>query len=202
MTRCLRGYSLIELMVALVILSLLFALGLPQFTNFVRDARVRAAAENFLAGVQLARAEAVRRNAGVEFLLTANDPLAANVASATASATGGNWMVRTADLAVFLEGKFAVDGGGAGSSAIRINDTTTPASADPDAPPATPASTIVFNGLGRTNLAADAIFKFTSPQGKCVTDGGPVRCLRVVVSVFGQTRLCDPRVGAGDTRSC
>lgn len=202
MNRHSRGFSLIELAVALVIAGVLLAIALPQFTNYVRDSRVRAAANTFLAGIQLARAEAVRRNSGVEFLLTTADPIAANVATATASASGGNWMVRTADLSTFLEGKFAQDGGGVGGTAVRINDTTSPASADPDAPPASPASSIVFNGLGRTGLATDAEFKFTSPQGKCATDNGPVRCLRVVVSVFGQARLCDPKVGSGDTRSC
>ena len=196
-----QGFSLIELMIAVVIMGILLALGLPQFTNYIRDARLRAVAETFLSGVQLARTEAVRRNTLVEFLLTTSDPTEANLATATASATGANWMVRTADLAIFLEGKVAVDGGGSGGAVIKINDTTASAT-DPDTPPASPASSITFNGLGRTNLATDVFFKFTNPQGKCATDGGPVRCLRVVVSVFGQARLCDPKVGAGDTRSC
>ena len=201
MKRVLYGFTLIELAVALVIMGILLALGLPQFTSYIRDTKIRAAAESLLSGVQLARTEAVRRNVQVEFLLTSDAPTVANVASATASDTGPNWIVRTADKVTFIEGKYAIDGGGS-DAVLRINDTTSPASGDPDSPPATLVSSIVFNGLGRTNLGGDAAFKFTSPQGKCKTDSGPVRCLRVAVSVFGQARLCDPKVAAGDTRRC
>jgi hypothetical protein len=40
-----------------------------------------------------------------------------------------------------------------------------------------------------------------------VTAGGRIRCLRVVVAVGGQARLCDPAVSAaavaaGDSRGC
>lgn len=195
------GVTLIELAIALAIIAILLSLGMPQFSSYIRDVKLRAAAENFLSGIQLARTEAIRRNIPVEFLLTADDPVAANVGSATDSLAGENWMVRTADTLTFIEGKFAVDGGAVGS-VVSINDTSSPAADDPDAPPAAPISSITFNGLGRTSLTADAQFKFASPQAKCQTDAGPVRCLRVAVSVFGQARLCDPKVGAGDTRSC
>ena len=154
-------------------------------------------------------------NTTVEFLLTASDPLSANVATAVPSATGVNWMVRTADLATFIDGKFGIEGSGRASAAdisIKINDTTPPADTDPDPPPAAPISSIVFDGLGRTNLAAAAVFKFNElSAGRCITDPGPpagtVRCLRVVVSPGGQTRLCDPSISAaataaGDSRGC
>ena len=196
-----RGFTIIELVVALVIMAILLSLALPQFSNYLRDVKLRAAAESFLSGVQLARTEAVRRNAPVEFLLTTDAPTEANVASAVASLAGMNWMVRTVDLTTFIEGKLAAEGGGANTT-LSINDLTSPASDDPDAPPASPVASITFNGLGRTTLAADTAFKFASPQVKCQTDGGPVRCLRVAVSVFGQARLCDPKVAAGDTRRC
>jgi hypothetical protein len=124
-------------------------------------------------------------------------------------------MVRTADLVTFIDGKFGIEGSGratASSISIKINDATPPADADPDAPPVAPVSSIVFNGLGRTTLAAPAVFKFNDPgSGRCLTDPGPpagvVRCLRVIVAVGGQTRLCDPSISAaataaGDTRGC
>lgn len=195
-----HGFSIIELMVAIAIMSILMAIALPAFSDYIRNVKVRTEAEAFVSGAQLARAEAVRRNAPVEFLLTADAPTEANVASATASATGPNWLVRTADLATFIEGRVAPVSGG--TPTVRINDTTSPASDDPDAPPGTLVSSIVFNGLGRAAIAADAAFKLTNPDLKCQTDGGPIRCLRVTVTVFGQTRLCDPRAAVGDPRSC
>lgn len=206
-----RGFSLVELVIAVAIMGVLLSLAAPSFSAYLRNVKLRSAAEMFVAGVQLARSEAVRMNTSVEFLLTANDPLVANVATAAASASGTNWMVRTADLTTFVDGKFGMEGSGSATAAgisVRINDTSAPASADPDPPPATPVSSIVFDGLGRTSLASAAVFKFNDPpNGVCVTAGGPVRCLRVVVATGGQIRLCDPAVGAaavaaGDSRGC
>lgn len=206
-----RGFSLVELMVVVGIAGILLALGAPRFAQYLRNVKLRTAAEVFMTGVQLARTEAIRINAPVEFLLTTADPLPANVGTAAASASGTNWMVRTADLVTFFDGKFGTEGSGRSSGqtpSVRINDTTAPASTDPDAPPATPVGSIVFNGLGRAVLPGEAVFKFNDPEaGTCATAGGPVRCLKVIVAVGGQARLCDPAltaaaVAAGDSRGC
>ena len=215
MNKSRRGFSLIELVIAVAIMGVLLALGAPSFSTYLRNVKLRSAAEAFMSGVQLARSEAVRMNTTVEFLLTADDPLSANVATANASATGVNWMVRSADRTTFVDGKFGIEGSGrilASDIWVKINDTAPPADTDPDPPPAVLVSSIVFNGLGRTSLAAPAVFKFNDPgSGRCLTDPGPpagvVRCLRVAVAVGGQTRLCDPSISAaataaGDTRGC
>lgn len=206
-----RGFSLIELMMTVAIVGVLLALAAPRFADYLRNVKLRSAAEMFLTGLQLARSEAVRMNTPVEFLLTADDPIPGNVGTAVAAASGTNWMVRTADMGTFIDGKFGIEGAGRGAAQltpIRINDTTPPASTDPDAPPVAPVASIVFNGLGRTSLPSQAVFKFNNPDaGTCVTAGGPVRCLKVIVAIGGQARICDPAVSAaavaaGDSRGC
>lgn len=210
-----RGFSLIELIIAVAITGVLLSLAAPSFSTYLRNVRLRSAAESFMSGIQLARSEAIRMNTDVEFLMTTFDPLADNVGTATASATGVNWMVRSVAPVTFIDGKFGIEGSGRATDSdisVRINDTTAPANTDPDPPPGATAASIVFNGLGRTNLAAAAVFKFNDPAaGRCQTDPGPpagtVRCLKVVVAVGGQTRLCDPFVSAaataaGDSRGC
>lgn len=73
-----KGFSLVELVVAIAIMGVLLGLGLPALTTYTRNVKLRANAESFLAGLQLARGEAVRLNTPVELILT-NDPPVADI---------------------------------------------------------------------------------------------------------------------------
>src|ERR1700730_7276665 len=64
-----RGFTLIELMVALALFAFLTMLAGPMYADFMGNSRIRNAAENTLTGVRLAQAEAVRGNTQVEFVL-------------------------------------------------------------------------------------------------------------------------------------
>ena len=57
------GFSLIELMIVLSVLSILFAIGMPAFGRLLHDVDIRGSAEGLRAGLQKARTEAVTRNA-------------------------------------------------------------------------------------------------------------------------------------------
>lgn len=57
------GFSLIELMIVLSVLSILFAVGMPAFGRLLHDVDIRGSAEGLRAGLQKARTEAVTRNA-------------------------------------------------------------------------------------------------------------------------------------------
>ncbi len=63
------GMSLIELMIGLTIAAILLLLAAPAYRDFIAKTNVRNAAENTLAGLRLANAEAVKRNAPVQFSL-------------------------------------------------------------------------------------------------------------------------------------
>ena len=71
-----RGFSLIELVVTLAIMGIVLSLGLPLLSSYTGNIKLRAAAENFLAGVHLARGEAIRFNRRVEVILTNAAPVA------------------------------------------------------------------------------------------------------------------------------
>jgi type IV fimbrial biogenesis protein FimT len=64
-----RGFTLIELMLALAILALLLLLGMPSFTTFLRNSEIRSTAESIVNGLRTASAEAARQNAQVRFTL-------------------------------------------------------------------------------------------------------------------------------------
>jgi len=67
-----RGVSLIEAMVALVIMSILLIAGAPSFSQFMQNRKVRNSAEAISNGLSLAKAEAVSRNTNVTFTLKAD----------------------------------------------------------------------------------------------------------------------------------
>jgi type IV fimbrial biogenesis protein FimT len=66
-----RGVTLIEVVVVMVIFAILFAKAAPSFSAWLRNVQIRTAAESMQNGLQLARAEAIRRNRSVIFWLTA-----------------------------------------------------------------------------------------------------------------------------------
>ena len=65
------GVSMIEVLIVVVVLAVLAAAGVPAFQEWIANARIRATSDNILNGLQLARAEAIKRNRYVDFRLDA-----------------------------------------------------------------------------------------------------------------------------------
>jgi type IV fimbrial biogenesis protein FimT len=207
------GFSLIELMIGLALLAALLALGAPEIFSYLRNAKVRAAAENLYAGMQLARAEAVRRNAWVQFIVTSDDPTAANVATVTPAADGigPNWLIRQLDCVpnyTFVEGKAMVEGAGAtGAQAMIAGDDGA----------GNGVAVVTFNGFGQSVIVSAACTTTPAPKAIFRVSGhysgiadpayadrcNGIRCLNIQVSSGGQSRMCDPAVtDTTDTRYC
>jgi len=180
-----RGFTLVELVVAFVLLGILTVLGLPSFTAMIRNAQVRTAADLLQNGVRLAQTEAVRRNRQVVLALTNAQPQL----NAAAAANGKNWSIQTVaqfgETAEFVKGGVLTDV----ASGVAI---------------AGPAS-ICFNSNGRlvTNAATGV------PGANCtaaattfdVTQASSDRPLRVNVALGGQVHMCDPNRPTQSTAS-
>jgi len=171
-----RGFTLIELMIALAVLAFVLLIAYPTFVTLLANLRVRSVADGVLSGLQQARSEALKRNMAVTFSL---DP---------ASGVGGGWQLRLPDNTV-LQSKASAEGGlvevmMAGGNADIVFDNLGRRLL-PVAPPA-------VLDVDVSNPGVDA----------CETAGGSVRCLRVTVPVGGGVRLCDPRRPAGDPQAC
>ena len=97
-----NGVSLIELMVALAVLAILISVAAPNFSTIVANNRVRTGVDGILAGLQLARTEAIRRNTNVSFTLNTDTGWtvavvspAATIQTRPASEGGPNLQVTT-----------------------------------------------------------------------------------------------------------
>ena len=67
------GFSLIELMVTVALISILLTLGVPSFSAILRNMTLTSQANNFVAAINLARSEAIRRNTAVTLSATASN---------------------------------------------------------------------------------------------------------------------------------
>jgi type IV fimbrial biogenesis protein FimT len=77
-----RGFTLIELMVTITILAILLAVAVPSFDGIRLSNRLTSYATDLVAGSQLARTEAIKRNAPVTMCVSANG---------TSCSTSGGW---------------------------------------------------------------------------------------------------------------
>jgi type IV fimbrial biogenesis protein FimT len=60
-----RGFTLVELMIAIAVFAILLAIAVPSFRDASLGARLSSIANNMVASVQLARSEAIKRNAAI-----------------------------------------------------------------------------------------------------------------------------------------
>lgn len=192
-----RGLTLIELLIGIAITALLLAFGLPSFGTWMANSRVRGAAEGLQSGLAVARAEAIRRNQNVEFVLTNDQIDLGNVGTVTPAANGIHWLVRAINPAT---GQYVLLDTRSGQEGANRSDVSSGVQLVASAP------LVTFRGFGGTQgLGATATYDFSNPgAGACHTTltPGPIRCLRVQLSVSGQIRVCDPGTSGSDTRAC
>lgn len=171
-----RGISIIEAMIVMTVIVILLVGAVPMGQEWLANSRIRSAAESMLSGLQLARAEAVKRNAAVEFVLDATP--------------GAGWTVRTA-----LSGE-EIQKRAAGEGTSDVTMAVTPGG----------ATRVTFDGLGRRVANIDASNPIDSVDldlPATVLAPDKTRDLRVQLGLGGQIVLCDPNVAAaGDVRRC
>lgn len=67
-----KGLNLVELMISLSILSIIVAIASPSFADWLGNISVKNTSESIASGISLARAEAVKINQPVEFIIGDN----------------------------------------------------------------------------------------------------------------------------------
>lgn len=171
-------------MIAVVILGVVLALAMPNYRSWIQNTKIRNTTESMLNGLQVARLEAVKRNASVQFDLR----------------TGAAWSVCTRptpagncpdpDDATTIQSR-AVSEGSSGSVIVTPND----------------AAPYVFNSFGKMISPVPGVGNSTQLDvsvDTAVLQSADQRPLRVTIDVGGNTRMCDPYPGlaATDPRKC
>jgi type IV fimbrial biogenesis protein FimT len=189
-----RGFTIVELMVALTIVGIVMMVGTPLIATMIQNSKLSSATKSYLAGIQTARAEAIRMNRPVDFVLT-DDAVAANVSG---SATGRNWVVRwgPSTTQTLVEGKGAANGTGQqGANSVTIAGTVPS--------PGSFSGVVTFDGFGALTTNDPIAFDVRNPAGgACAVADGPMRCQRIQVRPGGQIGVCDPKAATGDSRFC
>ena len=198
-----HGVTLIEIAITVAIAGILMALAMPNMTAWLNNSKIRTAGDTLLSGLNLARTEALRRNATVRFQLT--DSL---TSSCALSGTGTNWIVSLSDPTGKCD--IAPDPNPAGTAPQTIQKRSGDEGTKNLEITATGGTTIFFNGLGRlttvgvaTNITTIDIANAAGGICQHVVATGAMRCLRITISAGGNLRLCDPAVTvATDPRYC
>lgn len=179
-----RGFTLVELVVTIALLGVLMGLAAPSFTTWVRNAQLRTVSDALQNGVRLAQTEAVRRSRQVVFFLT-------NTSSCTTStspaANGAFWAIKTVPLTSGETAEMVQCG--------NLSDRTGSVGI-------TGPTAICFNSLGRQvantspgigstacSLASSGLSTYSVEFASAKTNDRP---LRVLVTLGGQIRMCDP----------
>jgi type IV fimbrial biogenesis protein FimT len=171
------GFTLIELMITVAVLAILMAVGLPSFRQMMKNYQVRVAAESVANGVQRARAEAVARNAPMQFVL----------------GTGTSWTVDYVAKPVPTDPPIDSRSSAEGS----VNVVLIAVAADLT----TAATTVTFNNLGQVVANADASAALSRVTFNATAAGGN-QTLRVSVGAGGSARVCDPSLPSTNVRYC
>ena len=193
-----RGVTLVEIAITMAIVAILLAMGGPSFSQWLQNTQIRTTAQGIQNGLQMARAEAVRRNTNVGFSLanSLDDGCALSV-------NGPDWIVSMGSPTNDLPS--ACGSAPSDDTAPRIIQKRPGAETGVNAVVTSDQASILFNGLGRiTPLPAGNIsINVTNPAGgTCAVDGGKMRCLRVQVTSVGQIRMCDPAKSGTDPTGC
>ncbi len=166
---------MIEIMIALVIVAILVSMAAPGFMIWIQNTQIRTAAEAVLNGLQMTRAEAVRRNEQVTFSLV-----------------GFDWNITDSTGAV-IESRLSEEGSRnavitvTGALPLTFNGLGRP-----------------LGGTAAIGGDNDAVqIRVSNPSGgTCQDSGGEMRCLEVRVTLSGQVRMCDPKLPDTDPQGC
>lgn len=195
-----RGFSLLEVLAVVAVLTLMLAALVPSVMEWVREARTRNAAEAVYSGLQKARIEAIKRNVPVTFWLVSGPESGAPPDKTCAvDAKSASWVVslqspvgrcHVGPSPTVAPGIVAVHGAGVVAKGVEVKGLSGGGAAT--------ASSVTFNGLGQIASDSSSLSRVDFDH-----EEDSARKYRVQISPGGDIRLCDRVVtDASDPRRC
>lgn len=178
------GVSLVEVLIVFVVVAALAAAGVPAFQEWIANARVRATSDNILNGLQVARAEAIKRNRYVDFRLDADG--------------AGGWSVVSASDNAMCP---VADAPAAGDVLQRRSPQDAASKLKVTAQDELNAETlrVTFTPMGMVTRGCGSTFTTLEVTSEAITTP---RLLRVTVGTTGGMRMCEPSRPDTDPRAC
>lgn len=180
------GFTLVELVLTVSILSILMVAVAPAFTTLVNNNRLSSAANEMVGSLQLARAEAMRRNARVVICRSEN----ADATSPSCVTSKGNWSGWIAFVDSDRDGEFD-----ATETLIRRHSLGGPVYVLASDAISGAKDRVVFRPDGRAKTSDHALLN--AKIGVCVASKYPSENARDVSLAFGSQLAVDRRDGAG-----
>lgn len=168
-----RAFTLVELLITMVIVAILASLAFPSFQSLLANAQIRTAAQALHDGLQLARAEAIRRNERVVFVKGTESGWTVSVDA------GGN----TLQTRPYTEGSK--------SATVTVTPGTT-----------TKVTFNSLGRVVANTDASASISQLDIDVPVSVLPAASSQDLRITVTTGGAIRLCDPNAAADTGRGC
>lgn len=183
------GFSLIELVITVAILAILMKLSMPSYAAWVGNQQIRASAESMIGAIQIARMEAMKRNARVMFRLTDSTNSTSDWRICLVAPGGTDCDPAQPNIQARDSGD---DSAQARVGVSTLSSTIVAgAFANPLAIGGVPAS-ITFNGLGRQPTGFSNIARIDVQHA--TLSAAEQRRLVIMITGAGSARSCDPQI--------
>lgn len=200
------GFTLVEAMIALAILAIMLAIGVPRMSDWLAATKANAAGGFYAEGFTLARAQALANNSASRLVLSRNTvsgqydwqvDVCFPSQDAPCSDTSGNWSTTSAAVKAPLDA-------GAGLKSVARSADALPGTNRLLVTPGPDGDTAVyFTPLGwvDTRVGTRMMRIDLSPASGAGSSNG-FRATSVVLTLAGVAAKCEPGAALNDSRRC